>query len=168
VTDWFASLTQSDWIGIVGVVISLLGFGLAIIQIRKATSAAQSATNAAKEAEAGIRRVDGLLEVATVSEGISAIKRAIRSEAWDQISGLIDGSRKSLILTRGSNLNLSDEKTSRIGEALVFLSILEVDLMKLGPDEMKKKKPNLIKTLIEISDAVTTIITEAKINGPRQ
>ena len=72
----FASLTKSDWIGLVGILISLLGFAVAIYQLRKTKTAAESAQDAALKATDGVQKLDSLLEVASFSQAVQSIKRS--------------------------------------------------------------------------------------------
>lgn len=161
----FSSLDITDFIGIVGIFISLLGFGTALYQLRKTKSAAESAKESAAKAIQGIQKLDSLLSFSAVSSALEAIKNACREENYNALPGLFDHARKSLIAARASRDDLDEETEVEIQKALSFLKSMELETVKGDKQGLRDQKIKFMKSLIEISDLISKILSESKADG---
>lgn len=156
------SLTFSDWTGIIGILVSLLGFGVALAQIRKTKTAAESANTSAGLARNEIRRLDTLLEFASVSKSMEDIQNAFREERFDAIPLLLHGARKSLISAMKGRPTMSDEDRAKIDQTLEFLTDLEGNISKSKREQIVGKHLKITKALVQHSNAVTALLAEVK------
>lgn len=156
-------LSLSDWIGLIGILVSLIGFGGTIIQIWRAKSAADSATHAANAALDGVRRLDTLVEIASISKSLDDIKEAIRTDNHERLPNLFDRARKSLIMARENHPNLSDKDRNSIQRTLSFFTKTEVGVAEHGLQYITERKAKLTSTMIEISDSNFSLLTHSRL-----
>jgi hypothetical protein len=158
-------LTQSDWIGVVGVGVSLLGFALALYQISKTQAAAESASKSAEIATEGIRRLDTLISFTSVARAIEQIKAACRNDRFDELPSLFDDARKALISAKGNQSTLTDGEHAKIQKALSFFKTMEIEIAKADQEALAAQKVKFTKALIEISDDISALAAKMKTLG---
>ena len=160
-------LAVSDWISLLGIVISLAGFWLALVQIRKTTTAAESARDAAKLAKEGVGRLDSLIGFTSVAKTVDEIKSAYRADQLERLPALFDQARKALIAARESHPHLNDDDRFKIQRTLTFFTELELISIDMTSEAIAAKKQKYTKTMIEISDDINTIASKMKASGDR-
>ncbi|MEW9805424.1 hypothetical protein [Mesorhizobium marinum] len=161
------TVSFSDVIGLVGLAVSVGGFWIALAQIRKTTTAAESARDAAKLAKDGIGRLDSLISFASVAKTVDEIKDTFRSGSFDRLPNLFDQARKSLIAARESHPNLETSDQAKIQKTLTFFTELELDLADSSNEVIVTKRSKYTKSLIQISDDIVTITSRMKVSGDR-
>jgi hypothetical protein len=108
-TNDFRSMPlASDWLSIIGLLLTLVGFSITIFAAFRAKSAAESARAAASSAANIVRRLDVIGELATVIQLIEELKRLQRSRAVDLLPDRYASVRGRLISIRQY---FSDEKS---------------------------------------------------------
>lgn len=152
----------SDWLGLLGIILSLVGFGVSLTQIRKTKNAAESARDAATLATESVRKLDSVISFATVSKALSEMKDTLIKEDYVLLAGLFDKARKALIDARENHPGLTDDQRRSIQKALSFLKSLEIDVRTLDSSTLKQQHAKFVKTLLEISDNVTTILIKTR------
>ncbi|MEH3127939.1 hypothetical protein [Agrobacterium cavarae] len=155
-------LTFSDWVGLAGIVLSLLGFGVSIWQTWKAKNAAESARDAATLATEGVRKLDSVISFTSVSKSLDEIKDALHKQDYVALVNQFDKARKSLIDARENHPDLNEEQRRSIQKALTFLKTLEVEVRTSSEDNVRMQQAKFVKTLLEISDDVTTILINTR------
>ncbi|MFN4271510.1 MAG: hypothetical protein ACK4F5_01780 [Aliihoeflea sp.] len=161
----FAQFARGDWFGLAGIVISLLGFGLALHQINKTHTAAESARDSAKSATDGIRRLDSLIGFTSVLKSVDEIKAAYRLDEYEKLPNLFDQARRSLISARENHPNLSTQETSRIQKSLTFLKQMEIEITHSDANSRSSQKQKYTKSLIELSDDLASITSKTRTMG---
>ena len=156
-------LTFSDWLGLAGIIVSLLGFGVAIWQLWKVKTAAESARDAAQSAKDGIRRLDSIVGFTSVSRSIDEIKEACRRDDFERLPMLFDQARKSLITARENSPTVGTTDNQTIQKSLSFFKMMELEMVKNDTAILSQNKPKYIKTLIDISEDMTVLANRVKI-----
>ncbi|MCQ1572747.1 hypothetical protein NFO65_18625 [Neorhizobium galegae] len=155
-------LTFSDWLGLAGIILSLLGFGVSLWQLWKVKTAAESARDSAKLATEGVRKLDSVISFTSVIKSLDDIKNALHKQDYTELVKQFDSSRHSLIDARENHPGLSDNQRRSIQKALTFLKTLEVEVRTSDVESIKLQHPKFMKTLLEISDSVTTILISTR------
>ncbi len=155
-------ISQSDMIGLIGIAISLLGFAVSIYQLWKTKSAAEKAQDAAFAASLGVRRLDSLIGFSSVSKSIDEIKEAYRKDEYEKLSTLFDSARKALITARENHPKLDATHRESIQKHLIFLKSMEIEILTSDQEALKRQKSRFMKTLIDMSDGMTVILSETK------
>ncbi len=89
-------LTFSDWLSLAGILLSLLGFGISLWQLRKIKTAAESARDSAKLATEGVRKLDSVISFTSVIKSLDEIKNALHNQDYVALVKQFDSSRQSL------------------------------------------------------------------------
>ena len=69
---------------------------------------------------------------------------------------------QALIDARENHPSLTDSQRRSIQKALTFLKTLEVEVRTSDPETIKLQHAKFMKTLLEISDSVTTILINTR------
>lgn len=155
-------LSFSDWLGLAGIALSLLGFGLSLWQILKVKNAAESARDSSQLARDGVRRLDSIIGFTSVARSIDEIKEACRKDDFERLPTLFDQARKSLITARENNIQLDDADNQNIQKSLVFFKTMELEVLKSDSAVLSQQKPKYIKALIDISDDIIVLANKVK------
>lgn len=155
-------LTFSDWLGLAGIILSLLGFGISIWQIWKVKTAAESARDAAQMAKDGVRRLDSIIGFTSVARSIDDIKEACRKGEFERLPTQFDQARKALITARENNPALDETDHQCIQKSLVFFKTMEIEVLKNESQILENNKSKYLKTLIDISDEIIVLANKVK------
>ena len=109
-------------VSVLGLVVAVGGFAIAIWQIRRTRTAAESAEVAATVARASIFSVTSLLDLSQASMLIEQLKELYRNEEWRRAVDRCTQLRQ--ILTRVKS-RLPEEKRDKIDDAIHQLFYLE-------------------------------------------
>ncbi|MBY5399516.1 hypothetical protein HFN01_32465 [Rhizobium leguminosarum] len=90
------------------------------------------------------------------------MKDTLIKEDYELLAGLFDKARKALIDARENHPGLTDDQRRSIQKALSFLKSLEIDVRTLDNATLKQQHAKFVKTLLEISDNVTTILIKTR------
>ncbi|MBB3278081.1 MULTISPECIES: hypothetical protein [unclassified Pseudoxanthomonas] len=124
--DAFSKLPLfSDWLSILGLLLTLIGFAITIIAAHRAKSAAESAREAADFAANTIRKLDLVAEMATAIRLIEELKRLHRSKAMDLLPERYAGVRAKLISMREQAFFREGSAQKQIQDVIVRISSLE-------------------------------------------
>lgn len=71
-------------LGIIGIVLTLAGFGISIVQIRSAKSAAESAKEAVTQVQVRVSRYDAAVDLAEAKSSLQNARHYANLDAWPQ------------------------------------------------------------------------------------
>lgn len=71
-------------LGILGIVLTLIGFGISIVQIMKAKSAAESAADAVGDVQVRVSRYDAAVDLAEAKASLQNARHYANLDAWPQ------------------------------------------------------------------------------------
>lgn len=91
-----------DVASVLAVVITVVGFFVAIYNVTKSKKAALRAEKAVKQVRADLARMNNVAEIASAITGMEEIKRLHRQEAWDLLLERYSAVRKALIAIRAN------------------------------------------------------------------
>lgn len=113
---------------VAGLVVSLVGFAIAIWQIRRSRNAADAAREAAVEARAAIGRNLTIEDIARASESIQSLKDLHQSESWERALDRYPVVRRMLIGIRERHPRLMNAQDTALQNAIGQLGIMEARL----------------------------------------
>jgi negative regulator of replication initiation len=120
---------------ILGVIISLAGFGLTLYNVRRSRTAANDARRAASEARDNIKRYTTVSDLSEAVRAMKEIKQLHRSEEWVLLPDRYDNLRELLISIKTNNRYLSSEEAKSIQGMIASIADIERRL-----DEARQKK----------------------------
>ena len=124
---------------VLGLIVSLFGFGFTIWGVWRSKSAAEEAGEAAKKVQRDLLRFDAIEDVASAITTMDEIKRLQRVRAWALLPDRYAAVRKNLISIRGSFPELSDPQKSVLQGAIQQLFALE-NLLENPPSAADESK----------------------------
>lgn len=122
--------TVGDWASVVGVVIAVIGFIITIWGVWRSKNAAQEAKTAADKVRADMLRANTVGEFASALSEMEEVKTLHRQSLWALLPQHYSALRKSLILIKGSNPDLSDEQRAVLQGAIQYLASIERQVEK--------------------------------------
>lgn len=131
-------------------VISLVGFGLALWRIRKTETAAKQARRAAESVREQLLQMNAIQELNSAIRTLEDIRRLHRIKAWEVLPDRYTALRLNLIAIRGRTPSLSAEQRSGM-QATIQLSNLEqeVEIAMAHDDAPSVHLTNTISTQID-------------------
>jgi hypothetical protein len=111
---------------LLGLLVSVLGFGFTIWQVLKTKRVAEAAKEAAEEARLQILRSEGLVELASALKAMEEIKGLHRQGAWHLLPERYASLRQSLLKIKGTAAPaISEEHQSVFQGAIQHLTDME-------------------------------------------
>lgn len=115
----------SDWLSIVGLLLTVTGFGVTIVAAMRARSAAEAARDAAQAAASTVKKLDLIGEIATTIQLVEELKRLHRSKAVELLADRYGGIRAKLISMREQKVVSEADSQVRIQDVIARISSLE-------------------------------------------
>jgi hypothetical protein len=156
----FSDFARGDWLGIIGIVVSMLGFIVSLYQIKKTTTAAQSALLASRDVQEKIKVSNSIVNLASLTRILNEIKSSIKSNDTSRLLYLVDDARNLLILAQKNATYLTDEEKSKVQKYLALLKNMELDLLESEKVSSEKKRKGYVRFLIESSDDIALMLTK--------
>lgn len=126
-------------LAVTGILLSFVGFWIALVQIRKTKSAAQAAKDSAEQARIYVRRRNILVDFSTVMTAMQEITQHQRAGQWEILPYRYSMIRDKLMAVKVGTSTLTDEQQTIIQAAIQQFSDLETEVDKYL--EKKKEKP---------------------------
>ena len=159
---WLKDNQVGDLTGVLGIVISLIGFWVTVAGVVRSHRAAEQAAAAARSARESIRLFDTVVDFSSAIATLEEIKRAHRQAAWSMLPDRYAAIRKLLITLRAANGDLSEGHLSLIQNAIANLQDIEASVERalISPGALKPAKFNAL--LSEDIDNLVAVLTELK------
>jgi hypothetical protein len=136
---------RGDIINLVGILIGLIGFGIAIRQLSRTKKAAKAAERAALQTQKALRHLDTVMDFSSAITMMEEIKRHHRSDNWIILPDRYSVLRQKLVAIKSNNAHVSEEQRLVLQGAIQQFSDLEKTvergLMK-NPTVLKADKLN--------------------------
>jgi hypothetical protein len=114
-----------DIASVIGVVLTILGFGVTIFGVWRSKSAAKEASQAATAARDSISRYDAIADLAAAMSIMDEIKRLQRNAIWAVLPDRYSELRRRLIAIKSSRAALSDAQHQKLEETVETFADLE-------------------------------------------
>ena len=121
----FVAYRPGDWLSLVGLVLTIVGFIATLWNLLRAKNAAKRAEDAVTKVRDDMRRTDMVADFAAAVAAMEEIKRLHREAAWPVLPDRYAELRKSLISIKSANKRLPDYQQSALQSAIQHFSSLE-------------------------------------------
>jgi hypothetical protein len=115
-----------DVASIVGLLVTVGGFWLALRQIRKSRSASEQARDVAESVRGQILQMNAIQEINAASKAFEEIRRLHKWKSWDALPDRYTALKQLLISIKERTPNLSDAQKAQIQGAIQQISNLEI------------------------------------------
>jgi hypothetical protein len=112
------------WFGLIGLLLTLIGFAITWVQLARAKSVAVAARDEAARIQLSLKRHDAVQEATRAKGALEAAKRHVRKQEWEDGGERLDEFRRHIISLRSSVPGLSDGLLSQIDSAVSYVSKL--------------------------------------------
>ncbi len=149
---------------VLGLIVSIVGFGITLRTLFKTKSAAEAASIEAARIKEELRKNHTITDFSAAVTICEEIKRLQRLEAWNSLPDRYSELRKKLIVLKAIGFELSDDHKSAIQNAITTSSKIEHDLEKIisgntKPDNVKFNR--LISLHVDtISEILAVIVSK--------
>ncbi|WP_133510490.1 hypothetical protein [Candidatus Thiosymbion oneisti] len=130
-----------DWASAIGLIVTLIGFGLTLVGVWRSKSAAEKAKQAVIDVQRDIRKIDTVAELSAAISAMNEIKALQRKAAWEILPDRYSTLRKALITVRSANVAaLAEDQQIRLQQTITLSSNMEQDLKPYihGPNPKPK------------------------------
>jgi hypothetical protein len=110
---------------IAGLIVSFIGFGVTVWNVRRSRRAAQSAERASEQVLERVRFYDLMTDVARAITLMDEIKRLHRLGDWKLVIERYGELKKILITVRDTPLGLTDDQIANLRDAIVNVGHME-------------------------------------------
>lgn len=154
---WFDS---SGWLGIVGLVLTLIGFTLTAVGLMRSASAAEQAKRAAAQAVEEVKKLKVITDLSTAGVELEEIKRHARNAAWSDLPERLTRVRKLLIAIKANNPEMAMADQEFLLDAIVGFNELEKKLVNATqPTKLNGSRIN--SQLIDQADRLVEIMARS-------
>lgn len=154
----------SDWIGLAGLVVSIVGFGFTLFAVMRSKTIAEQAKLAADSAIAKLRGVNAVADLSSIVAKLEEVKRIHRLKGWLVLPDRYSELRNIITSIRNSNVELTDIEQAMLQQAVLQLvkmeKEVEKEIQKEKPDDSKFVKFNEILT--SLTDVMYEIVCKSK------
>lgn len=154
-TQQISTYSLGDYASIIGLVVTLFGFGLTLRNVSISRKAAQSAEAVALNVQADLQKTNTIAEFAQALAVMEEIKRLHRVQAFDHLPDRYSSLRKSLITIRSENPILSSEDQQAVQRAITYFAGLEREID--GSIGKEKKNFDIAKTNSAVSKQIDNL-----------
>ena len=146
-----------ELLSMMGLVVSLAGFGIAFWQIRRTRSAAESAERAASEAREGISFVTSISDLSQIISQMEQIKELHRNREWDRANDRYTPLRQLLTSARA---RLPDETAEVFTRAIIQLREMEKESNNALSGESSIPSASFNNILVDLQQSLDEVRVE--------
>jgi len=152
--------------GVLGLFITIFGFFVTIINLRKTKSAAQQASLAVQQMKDSVILVNTLSDVSASIIIMDEIKRLHRAKSWEITLDRYASLRRNLVSIRHSALNLNDDHKKSLQLTIQYLVDMESMVEKnINNGVTMENIAKMNKTLSARSDEIHQLLLDLKAKG---
>ena len=138
-------------IGMISLIVSLAGFTIAVIQIRKTRSAAEHAAEAADAARDSVLQITSIADLTQASAQIDQLKELHRSQELGRAIDRYTPLRQLLTVAR---TRLPEEKAEVFDGAIRQLIIMETEATEALAEQRTVSERQINRTLLDMQQAL--------------
>jgi hypothetical protein len=165
--QWVADYRIGDLASIAGVAISITGFIVTVVNVRRSKSAAERAEAAANEARLLIRSYETVADFSAAIAIMEEIKRLHRTGQMDMLLDRYAALRKVLIGVRKLSPSVNETMESQIQNAITTLATMEDVVEKCRSDGTSPNFVRLNRLLSRDIDALQAVFIDIKVEAGR-
>ena len=115
-----------------GVVVSLVGLGFAILQIRRLRGETRAAREASEATQKAVRRDLAIADIGRIAERIQGLKELHRAEEWERAISRYPDVQRGLIDIRNRYPSLSEVDSGKLQVGVERLRSMEQSIETMG------------------------------------
>jgi hypothetical protein len=151
---------------ILGLLVSIVGFGVTIFQVIRSRKAATAAAQAAAEARNALIMFEAVADFSSVIAAMEELRRLHRAGAWPILPDRYSTLRQRLVEVRAAGKPLSEANQVRLQTAIQHLSMMEKHVEKyLAEASTVPNKAKFNELISNQIDGLTEVLTSLRIEA---
>jgi Co/Zn/Cd efflux system component len=146
------------------ILLTIIGFAITVVQIRKSRGAAEAARDAAQRAQENYTRNNSLTSIASAIEMIEEVKRHHRTESWSMALDRY-GATARLLITIREQAPLSKAQRTAITASIEQLQTMEETVTIAERDGVTPQTTELNKILSKQIERLQVLLEGARKEG---
>jgi len=126
--DWLYIADSSGWFGLVGLALTIVGFGVTLRNVIRSQRASEDAREAAQEAVVEVQKLKVVTDLSAALSELDEVRRLQRESNWASLPDRMSRVRKLLIGIRIRHPELSVEDKEAVRTAAIVFSEIELQL----------------------------------------
>ncbi len=158
-----ADYNLGDLASFLGLLVSLVGFGFTLLQLKRTKAVAQAARDAANATQENLRNLDTIMDFSSVITMMEEIKRHHRGKNWYILPDRYSELRKKLVAIKATYTTLSAQQQIILQNAVVQFKSMEETVEKTLSKDLIP--PNFAKFNVTVSseiDKLNEVLVEMK------
>ncbi len=140
--DFLVTGPGGNVVNLIGLVITIAGFVVTIINVRKSKTAAEQAREATLKVREDIQRIDMVSDLSKALTIMEEIRRLHRERTWIILPDRYSELKRLLISIKATNINLSAQQKVTIQATIQHFTTIASEIEKAL---LEKKEPNIPK-----------------------
>lgn len=158
-TAWLQWFDASGWQGLVGLLLTVAGFAVTIVNVLRGRSAAEEAKRAADRAVAEVQKLKVVTDLSSSISELEGIRRLLREDSWHQVSERLSYVRKLLIGVGIRYPAMGEGDAARLKRSVVVFADVEKEIDRFHRGKSRINADRMNQTLIDETDALVEIIS---------
>ncbi len=129
---------------VLGLAVSLIGFGITIWQIRQTKTVAKAAKDAAEEAKSKFIKTIAITDLSRAVQEITQIKKYFQQHSWKEMANSCDYVVSIIASVKSGNSCLEQKDLDLLNKAEAIFSNLEMELIEALS---KEREPDVVKLM---------------------
>jgi hypothetical protein len=159
---WLGSNNVGDAVGVLGLIITIVGFILTIINIKRTKKIAVEARNAADKAVGAVNLYNELSDISSAISGMEEIIRKIHDGNFESIINNIMDVKKRLVSIKSSGNNINEDQRKLIQKTLSGLSNFSEQITNAKRNKEEVKVEGVNKKMMNHMDVLVNILVTMK------
>lgn len=158
-----ASYTAGDYLSVLGLFLTVIGFVATLYNVYRAKRAAQRAQEEVAKVRKDILRIDMVAEFSAALAAMEEIKRLHREGAWPVLPDRYAELRRTLISIKSAGSEMLDEHKTALQSSIQHFSSIERTVEKaLSTEETPPDIPKLNSVVSRQIDHLQEVLTQVK------
>lgn len=154
-----------DYASIIGIIITIVGFGVTLFQVYRSKSASLQAKDSVEQFQKDVLKYKTVSDLSEIIAIVNEIKELNRQHEWKLLIYQYSDLKRKLIETRRTNVELSKFQNQKIQDMIFIISdigdkVEDIVNKKLNVDEFNVTKINRI--ISDRADGLYEILIELK------
>lgn len=158
-SEWLQWIDATGWLGLVGLILTLLGFGITIFNVARSRSAAERAEDAANLAVGEVKKLKVITDLSGAISELDSIRRTGRDGQWREVSDRLSYVRKLLIGVSIQYPTMQNEDVEIIKHAVSAFAEVQKDIDKSFVGKSRLNADKINRTLIDEIDSLVAIMS---------
>ena len=147
-TSEFATYRLTDWAGIFGLFVTIVGFVVTVVNVMRSKRAAEQAERAVNRMRELLGQANALGDFSVAVVIMDEVKRHHRAHAWHLLPDRYSTLRRLLISIRAANPTISDKQKATLQNAIMHFTGMERKIEQVIANQVTSPNVPTLNTIV--------------------